>query len=125
MFIGAGVIILAATFLVFSALKSSHAYFYLTVSELLPKYEEMKAHNLRVTGLLVKNSLTKGANPLEYSFTMQDRVSKELLTVAYKGILPDSFQHGEEVVAVGKLSDKTTFTATSLITKCPSKYESK
>jgi len=46
------------------------------------------------------------------------------LRVSYRGAVPDAFKAGAEVIVEGGLdSVGKTFTATTLITKCPSKYQ--
>lgn len=46
------------------------------------------------------------------------------LRVSYRGAVPDAFKAGAEVIVEGGLdSAGKTFTATTLITKCPSKYQ--
>jgi cytochrome c-type biogenesis protein CcmE len=42
--------------------------------------------------------------------------------VNYRGALPDTFEKGAEVIVEGRM-DGTAFTAKTLMTKCPSKYE--
>jgi cytochrome c-type biogenesis protein CcmE len=56
-------------------------------------------------------------------FQLVDKDNADLkLWVDYRGILPDTFQEGAEVIVEGSLRP-AAFSATSLITKCPSKYE--
>lgn len=56
-----------------------------------------------------------------FSFTMKDEEGK-VVPVRYAGAKPNNFEMAEEVVVGGRLVDGT-FEATSLLTKCPSKYE--
>ena len=46
------------------------------------------------------------------------------LPVTYQGTVPDAFKEGIEVVVEGKYNNGT-FWASNILTKCPSKYESK
>lgn len=60
-------------------------------------------------------------------FKVQDQKNpSETVTVLYRGIVPDTFQDGREIVVTGKMEDGT-FVARrdSLLAKCPSKFESK
>ena len=44
--------------------------------------------------------------------------------VAFKGVVPDLFKAGSEVVVEGRLDQGGVFRADSVMTKCASKYES-
>ena len=47
----------------------------------------------------------------------------QVYTVAYKGIAPDTFTDGVDVVVEGRLDTNGTFQATTLLAKCASRYE--
>lgn len=55
----------------------------------------------------------------------QDDASKTV-QVLYRGVVPDTFQAGREIVVTGKM-EGDTFVAKrdTLLTKCPSKFQSK
>jgi cytochrome c-type biogenesis protein CcmE len=57
-------------------------------------------------------------------FKLRDPDGTATVPVLFKGSKPDLFAKGREVVASGKLS-AGVFMATSLSTKCPSKYQPK
>jgi cytochrome c-type biogenesis protein CcmE len=59
------------------------------------------------------------------SFTLLDKDNPgETLRVSYRGAVPDAFKAGAEVIVEGGLDGEAkTFKATTLITKCPSKYQ--
>jgi cytochrome c-type biogenesis protein CcmE len=57
-------------------------------------------------------------------FTMRDPHGKASVPVVFKGSVPDLFRKGRVVVAVGQVRDGV-FVASSLSTKCPSKYSPK
>jgi cytochrome c-type biogenesis protein CcmE len=57
-------------------------------------------------------------------FKLRDPDGAATVPVLFKGSKPDLFAKGREVVASGKLSSGV-FMATSLSTKCPSKYQPK
>jgi cytochrome c-type biogenesis protein CcmE len=42
--------------------------------------------------------------------------------VHYRGLLPDMFAEGRDVVVEGPQSDGPVFEASSVLTSCPSKY---
>ena len=59
------------------------------------------------------------------SFVLLDKESPaKTLRVSYRGAVPDTFKAGAEVIVEGGL-DKASgvFQASTLITKCPSKYQ--
>ena len=43
--------------------------------------------------------------------------------VTYKGSKPQDFEKSEQIVVVGKQGNGEAFTASSILMKCPSKYE--
>ena len=55
-------------------------------------------------------------------FRLRDRDGTATVPVVYRGSVPDMFKTGREVVVEGKLVSGT-FVASSLVTKCPSKYQ--
>jgi cytochrome c-type biogenesis protein CcmE len=57
-------------------------------------------------------------------FTLRDVKGKATIPVVFHGSVPDLFRKGRDVVAEGKVRDGV-FLATSLSTKCPSKYQPK
>jgi cytochrome c-type biogenesis protein CcmE len=57
-------------------------------------------------------------------FVLRDVNGTATIPVVFRGSVPDLFRKGRDVVAVGKVRDGV-FVATSLSTKCPSKYQPK
>jgi cytochrome c-type biogenesis protein CcmE len=47
-----------------------------------------------------------------------------MLPVVYKGIVPDIFAPGIQVVVEGRLNGSGTMEATTLLAKCPSRFTS-
>jgi cytochrome c-type biogenesis protein CcmE len=45
-------------------------------------------------------------------------------SVVYRGIAPDTFTDGVDVVVEGRVGQDGTFHATTLLAKCASRYES-
>lgn len=78
---------------------------------------------------LFGNVAAEGIEPMQpgpgISFTLLDKDNPgQTLRVSYRGAVPDAFKAGAEVIIEGGLdSAGKTFTATTLITKCPSKYQ--
>ncbi|MCO5176961.1 MAG: cytochrome c maturation protein CcmE [Thermomicrobiales bacterium] len=116
----AGVIIAAVGFLVFNAMGSSMAYFK-TVAELEQSGELASGATFRVGGNVVAGSIERDIATNELRFTLTDGVNT--LPVVYNGVVPDIFTEDVEVVAEGAVGPDGTMQATTLLTKCPSRFE--
>ncbi|MFN7972569.1 MAG: cytochrome c maturation protein CcmE [Acidobacteriota bacterium] len=110
-----GIMLLAA-----DGSRSSTVY-YQTIPELMAS-PSGGGGTVRVTGHVVAGSIQRPAGaPL--SFLMQDASGAQRLAVRYGDVVPDTFKDGAEVVVEGALSADATFEASTLLAKCPSKYE--
>lgn len=122
-FIAGGVIALAVAYLVTMGLQGTTVYF-LTVSELQAKGAAAQNQIFRVSGNLVPGSLTRDASGLGIHFSIADEAAATPLTVVYRGgQVPDIIGDNIEIVAEGKLDAQGTFTASSVLAKCPSRLE--
>ena len=116
---GSAAIVLALIYLVITGIGKTSVY-YLTVSELLAKGESMYGEGVRVSGKVVNGSIQRdSASRVDFKITDDYKDIK----VRYKGIVPDLFKEGREVVVEGKVDPGGIFEATTLLTSCPSKYE--
>ena len=107
-------------FMAWSALSEGTVY-HLNVSEAL----ELPADKLKAARLfgVTSGDIVKPANGLGADFTLMDLEQPEKgIRVHYRGVLPDTFEQGSEVIVEGRM-DGADFTARTLMTKCPSKYE--
>lgn len=123
-FFVAGIIIcLALGFLgyVGYTLMGSSLDYYSTVSELVEKGESVYNQVVQVNGNVVPGSIQSDTENQILNFTITD--GKKNLPVNYQGDVTDSFWDQPEVVLKGKLYSTGIFHATSISTKCPSKYE--
>jgi cytochrome c-type biogenesis protein CcmE len=119
--VAAAVIVIAAGVLLWVGLGRGTVYYY-SVTELK---SVVTAQNVRVSGELNGGTLVR-QNGTHITFTMRDRDNpSDTVQVAYDGALPDSFKDadGSEVVVEGTRTTAGVFQATTLIAKCPSKYE--
>ena len=118
----AAILLLAGLgFLLASGLSENSVYF-LNVSEALAM-PAGKLNSARLFGTVDGDGLSGGPGSLAASFRLQDKddVGKAIW-VDYKGAVPDTFKPGVEVIVEGAMkSDR--FAATTLMTKCPSKYQ--
>ena len=119
--IAAAVIVVVIVYLVISSAKGATQYS-LTIGELQAKGQTAIGQGARVSGLLDGNSISWDAQNLVLRFLLTGQGST--LPVVYKGIKPDMFRDGAEVIVEGKLGADGTFEAKTLLLKCPSKYAS-
>jgi cytochrome c-type biogenesis protein CcmE len=81
--------------------------------------------SVELTGKVAAGSVHRTGDSLR--FAVRDRSGKgPAVPVVYSGIVPDPFRVGREVVVTGKLKDGTLVgERDSLVTKCPSKFQTK
>jgi cytochrome c-type biogenesis protein CcmE len=98
------------------------------VDELVAQKARFAGRPVRAEGNLVHGTLVKRESPCEYRFT----ISKNEVAVPVRFaqcIVPDTFRDvaGMDVgvTVEGELLADNTFEATSVLAKCPSKYEMK
>jgi len=77
---------------------------------------------VRVTGRLDSESVSFDAQAVVLRFDLVSEGGR--LPVEYKGVRPDGMTDDAEVIVEGKLRPEGTLEASSLMFKCPSKYES-
>lgn len=109
-------------YMVWSGISQNSVYF-LNVSEALAMPSE-EFQSARLFGKVGAEGLVRTQGGTNISFILHDaEQSGRTLPVTYKGVVPDTFTVGAEVILEGVMKDDT-FHAKSLMTKCPSKYES-
>lgn len=119
--IGSVMIVSAIGYLIGTSIQSTSKFF-LTVDELALATVDYRGTGLKVKGRVVNGSIDR--NPKDHltvAFTIEEKTSS--LPVIYKGITPDMFEDGREVVVEGILGKDGVFHANTLLTSCPSKYE--
>ncbi len=121
-FLIGGLLILGAIAYVTISSFQSNAIYYLTLKELNTQRSTIINQPVRVNAPLDKSSIQFDDKTLTLKFNMKD--GDLILPVVYKGVKPDTFEQGESVVAEGKLGSDGVFTASTILVKCPSKYES-
>jgi cytochrome c-type biogenesis protein CcmE len=118
--LGAFVILGAIGFFIFSSLQGNQQY-YLSLGELKTKGDIATKQTVRVGGNLAPNTTKINSKDVTAEFTITDGAN--VLPVAYKGILPDTFEKSTQVIAEGKLGSDGVFRASLVLAKCPSKYD--
>ncbi len=108
--------------LVWSGVNESSVYF-LNVSEALAAQPE-KLKQARLFGTVAEAGIERHAQMPGVDFILQDKDDAgKTIAVVYRGAVPDAFKAGAEVIVEGGLAPTGRFTAKTLMTKCPSKYQ--
>jgi cytochrome c-type biogenesis protein CcmE len=110
-------------YLLFSGLSENSVYF-LNVSEALAMPAE-KLHSVRLFGTVKAEGIEDVPNGPGVSFLIEDKDNTSLeMRITYRGAVPDTFKPGVEVIVEGGIdASGKNFTAKTLMTKCPSKYQ--
>jgi cytochrome c-type biogenesis protein CcmE len=119
-FIIAGVAIAGAILYLVLANTGKSAQYYMTVSE-LRACASCGTQTVRVAGVVAADGLTRDNAHQIIHFTVKD--DGGTLPVEYGGVVPDVFKPGIQVVVEGHLTNGL-FKASSLLAKCPSKFQS-
>lgn len=121
--IGGFVVLGGAGVLMANAIKQTGEY-YLTPQELATKVAgdpSFVGTGVKVGARVVPGSINREPNGREVSFRVTD--GARTIPVVYRGITPDTFTDGVDVVVDGRLGSDGTFHATTLLAKCASRYE--
>ena len=121
--VGVGLVV---SYLVWTGISDSMVY-YLTPTELMAKVSEdptFHSVGVKVSGKVVSGSYKQGDGELVHLFTVHDLEHADVtFAVMYQGLLPDTFTDDTEVVLEGRFGEDRVFQATTLLTKCGSRYE--
>ena len=113
--------------LVFTSFEGS-AIYSRKVDQLLNERQKLLGRNVMVEGTLKRGTLVKRDDPCEYRFTIKGG-NQELAVHFPRCTVPDTFRDvpgmDTMVTAQGTLDPAGHFEASSIIAKCPSKYEMK
>lgn len=121
-FLIGGLLILGAIAYVTISSFQTNAIYYLTLKEMYAQRGSLINQPVRINAPLDKSSIQFDDKTLTLRFNLKE--DDLVLPVVYKGVKPDTFEQGESVVAEGKLGADGTFVASTILVKCPSKYES-
>ncbi len=117
--IGGLIILLAIAYLGYTGFRSSAAYYY-TVSEVTQQGSLIYDKTLRISGKVAPDSVYAETGNLTLNFSITEGGNN--LPVVYHGVTPDTFRAGSDIVVEGRLDPHEVFQASSILTKCPSKY---
>jgi cytochrome c-type biogenesis protein CcmE len=119
--VAGGAIVIGIAYLIITALQTSTVY-YITVGELMQRGPGVPVQQVRVAGDVVPGSVEKVDAGLALRFQVHDGSGQ--MPVYYKGgPVPDIFGEQVQVVVEGKVGPDGTFQASTLLAKCPSKFE--
>ena len=119
MWIGAGVVLLAAAaVLVLNAFQSNLVFFF-TPTQVVSN-EAPQGRTFRVGGLVEEKSLQRASDGITVRFNVTD--TAKTIPVVYTGILPDLFKEGKGVVAQGRIGPDGVFRATEVLAKHDENY---
>ncbi len=118
--LGVAIILVAMGYLMFVGFTRSATYF-LTVSEVLDRSFSVQGKPLKVSGTIVGDSIQWDIKNFFLKFDITD--GNRRLTVEHKGVRPDNFEDGKQVILDGSLREDGVFVATQVLVQCPTKYE--
>ncbi len=107
-------------YLLYTGIRDTMTY-YLTVPEVLAGTTEAQTEIIRVEGNVFADSVKWDPKELKLLFKIGDDTAS--MNVDYRGVVPDSFKPGREVVIEGKYNGNGEFIANTIMPKCASKYE--
>jgi cytochrome c-type biogenesis protein CcmE len=114
------VVIAALAYLVYAGLNDNMVYYY-HVEEFYPKAASLDGETVKVNGKVLKGSIQK--NVMDYSFVIHGEKGTRI-PVDYHGVVPDTFKDSSDVVVEGVYDSRAgLFHATTLMAKCPTKYD--
>jgi cytochrome c-type biogenesis protein CcmE len=123
--IGLTTLVLAAAIggLLWSTLSEGTEY-YKHVDEVMAQPDQWYGKKLRLHGYVVKDSILKRRDSLDYRFQIQN--NGRVVAASYTGVVPDTFKNDAEVVVSGQLHpDGFVVEPNGVMAKCPSKYQAK
>ncbi len=98
--------------------RSPFANYYVTVDELAA--QTSRASKVRVGGEIVGDSTNWDNASRTLNFQIESNGKR--LPVRYRGFAPDTFRDGATAIIEGELNHDGTFTAYSVLIKCPHQY---
>ena len=145
-FLVGGLLIVAAIVYLIASSTQSAAQFFYTVDELKAQGEKAVGKNLRVSGVVLGDSIQYDAKTLDLRFwiaqvTDDTRAIEQAgglaaaleaaaadpntarIPVLYNGPLPDLMRHQAQAIVTGQLGEDGVFRADELLLKCPTRYE--
>jgi cytochrome c-type biogenesis protein CcmE len=113
-------------YLMVTGMRDSMMYYY-TPTELISKISsDPTVHDLglKVGGRVIPGTVSYDNRTLDLRFQVADiEGGPGTFPVTFTGPLPETFEEGADVVVEGRLAPDGVFHATTVLTKCGSRYE--
>jgi cytochrome c-type biogenesis protein CcmE len=93
---------------------------YVSIKQLQSNAGQWQQNRIRLGGLVEDGSISYSDDRLNVDFIIKQEQAQ--LPVRYRGLTPDMFAEGAEVIIEGNLEGEV-FMADNLMTKCASRYE--
>ena len=119
--VGAVLIAAAVSYLIYAGVRTTSMY-YFNFDEFLSSREAHADEDMRVKGWVRHGSVHWDARTNNLAFELAHQDDTDPVPVAYRGVLPDMFAEGREVVVEGRYA-AGQLAAHQIMTSCPSKYE--
>ena len=122
-FVIAGLAIAAAVIYLVVANTGTSAEYYMTIHE-LQTCSACAGQSVRVAGFVSKSGVAQvnGGQAVQFEITDSATATTQQMAVVYQGIVPDTVRAGTQVVVEGHYA-QGIFQATTLLAKCPSKFQ--
>lgn len=122
-FVIAGLAIAAAVIYLVVANTGTSAEYYMTIHE-LQTCSSCAGQSVRVAGFVSPAGVTQvdGGKSVQFAITDSATSATQHMMVSYPGIVPDTVRAGTQVVVEGHYT-QGVFQATTLLAKCPSKFQ--
>ncbi len=122
-FLIAGVAIAAAVVYLVIANTGATAEYYMTIHQ-LQTCSTCSNQTVRVAGFVAPTGLVRNDATQTVRFVITDTATSATPTmgVVYKGVVPDAFKAGAQVVVEGTYKNGM-FQASAVLAKCPSKFQ--
>lgn len=126
-FVAAAVALVSVVgYLMVTGMKDAATYYYTPTELVQAVRKDDSLHDLgyKVGGRVVPGTVHYDQKTLDLTFTVMDIATGQTrFPVTYNGPLPDTFKEGRDVVVEGKFTRAGTFEASTVLTKCGSRYE--
>ncbi len=116
---GTAIVVLSLGYLVYGGIQQGATY-WVTVGELEQRGPGAGPERVRLGGTVAAGTVRWDPSHRHLRFAVTD--GQHTLPVVYSGVVPDIFAEGRQVVVEGVLDRQGTFDATTLLAKCPTKY---
>lgn len=122
--LGTAIVLGAICYLVLSGF--SDIKIHVQMEDLINSGEKYRDTYVQTEGTVLGETIQWDAPKVELTFTVAGKLNSAVtMPVMYKRVIPENFQNTTEVMVGGYYTPEGVFQAEEMITKCPSKYETK